>query len=149
MRDMATTSNGDLVCDQVPEAATTNGQDGEDTKRGNQEEELPGVYSHRTTGPYRTSDAWRPNQPEGPAKERHSGRTTDAPDVRPSPEIHQRPNRMKLTEVPTLPDVRSLTSHRTTGNVRTSDACRAQPLESRPMFPFTLLDYIYSSHTYV
>jgi hypothetical protein len=35
------------------------------------------TYSHRTTGTCRTSDAWKLSQPDGPAEERSSGRTSD------------------------------------------------------------------------
>ena len=40
-------------------SARSIGQDGEDTKREEQEKGLTTSQSHRTTGPYRTSDAWR------------------------------------------------------------------------------------------
>ena len=57
---------------------TPNGQDGGDTKYNDQEEELPGIYSHLTTGTRRTSDAWE-LQPASRvlARARSSGRTTD------------------------------------------------------------------------
>ena len=52
--------------------ATSIGQDGKDTKREEQEEELLGSYnartsdSHRMTDDLRTSDAWRLHQPDRP-----------------------------------------------------------------------------------
>ena len=68
--------------------ATSIGQDGEDTKREEQEEELLGSYSARTsdslrtTDNLRTSDAWRlhqpdrpqPRQPTAPGRPPHTGR---------------------------------------------------------------------------
>jgi hypothetical protein len=101
------------------EATTTNGQDGEDTERKKQEEELPASYSHRTTGRYWTSSALKSSQPEGPAAERYNGwtigkyRTSDTlqrPNNRQPPEIRrlQLPKRRNTDALRTVepPDVR-------------------------------------------
>ena len=60
-------------------ATTSNGRATEDAKYKDQEKKLPEIYSHRTTGLDRMSDAWRLHQPaQVPASETYSGRTTDA-----------------------------------------------------------------------
>ena len=58
--------------------AMPNGQGGKDTKYNDQEEELPGIYNHWTTGTCRTSDAWELQLASRvPACACSSGRTTD------------------------------------------------------------------------
>ena len=60
------------------------GQDGEDTKREKQHKGLTESHSHRTTSPYRTSDACRfsepgqlqPWHPTAPGRPPHAGRLT-------------------------------------------------------------------------
>ena len=100
------------------------GQDGEDTKRTEQEEELLGSISSRTSGSHRTSDAWSPHQLDGTADESYSGRTTDQgwtsddhqpPNDRQHPEIRQWLSRAKTPDVRQVPDYRTLASHQTSG----------------------------------
>ena len=47
------------------------GQDGKDTKYKDQTEKLPEIYSNRTTGLDRTSDAWKPPNIWPPPDDRH------------------------------------------------------------------------------
>jgi hypothetical protein len=115
-------------------AATPNGEDGEDIKYKDQEEELPGSYSHRTTGTSRTSDAWG-DQParQVPASECYSGRTTDAdrttdtsqrPNDQATPDDRYHRSREKTTEVRDQPDDQRTGHPTSTGNL--TDAHHSQ-----------------------
>ena len=141
-------------------ATASNGRASEDAKYKDQEKKLSEVYSLRTTGQCRTSDAWTLIQQEGPGDGSYSGWTIDKywtsntlqrPDVRPSPEIRRHVNRAKTPDVRQVPDDRTLVSHQTSGTRRMSNACLCTVYLAEPMYPFALtypfvaLDYIYSS----
>ena len=57
-------------------ATTSNGRASEDAKYKDQEKKLPEVFSLRTTGPHRMSNAWNSHQPEESARGSYSGRMT-------------------------------------------------------------------------
>ena len=113
-------------------ATTSNGRASEDAKYKDEEKELLGSFSHRTTGQRRTSDACTLSQPEGPADESYSGRTNgkyqmldtlQAPDDRAPPDDRCHGDRTLFTEVRRLPDIRTVPSLRTSDTHRTFDAC--------------------------
>ena len=113
-------------------ATTSNGRASEDAKYKDQEKKLREVYSLRTTGPRRTSDAWRLHQPDrlqprlptAPGRPPDTGRPTTlrATDdrshwttERPAPgpklrmsDISGRPDRPEASDDRRSPDVRHL-----------------------------------------